>query len=199
MLASADRRLSRAIENGDLTAVRSALDAGAHPDRRGPNGERPLTAAAGAPRGTHLARAILQRGAQVNLMNAVWQTPLMIAAAQGRLAMARLLLKAGADADRVNRRQESALTYAVVWRRFKLVDILLQHGADVELPPPPGWSPLMYAALEGDSRVAALLLASGANPQRKDGYGRSARTIALERHPGAVIRLLADPQTCPSD
>jgi ankyrin repeat protein len=95
--------------------------------------------------------------------------------------------------NRVNRNRESALTYAVVWRRLKLVDLLLQHGADVELPPPPDWSPLMYAAFEGDSRVVALLLRSGANLERKDGYGRSARTIAHEAHRWAVFRLLERP------
>jgi ankyrin repeat protein len=110
MVAGANRQLSRAIENGDLAGVRSALDAGAHPDFRGPYGERPLTAAVVSPRGTHLVRALLQQGARVELMNAVWQTPLMIAAAQGRLPIARLLLETGANPNRVTcRSRERAM------------------------------------------------------------------------------------------
>lgn len=185
-----DHALFHALHDGRLHKIRSALAAGANPNIRGLDGERPLTLVARHARGSQIVKVLLEHGARVEFMNQVGQSPLMVAAAAGRHANARLLLKAGADVNRINRKRETALTYAVVWRRLKLVDLLLQHGADAELPPPPDWSPLMHAAFEGDLRIVAFLLRSGARPNRKDGYGRSARMIAQEGNRRAVIRLL---------
>jgi ankyrin repeat protein len=188
-----DSAIFHAIHNGGLRELRSALAAGANPNVRGLDGERPLTLAARHPRGARLVKVLLEHGARVEFMNAVGQTPLMVAVVARGRETARLLLEAGANVNRINRKRETALTYSVVWRRLKLVDLLLQHGADVELPPPPGWSPLMYAALEGDSRIVALLLKAGANRKRKDRYGRTAHMIAREAHRWTASRLLERP------
>lgn len=190
-MSQMDRVFVDALHEGHLHELRSALAAGADPNARGLDGERPLTLAAFHARGSRLVKVLLEHGARTDLMNDVGHTPLMVAAAAGRQTTARLLLEAGTDVNRVNRKRETALTYAVVWRRLKLVDLLLHHGADVELPRRPNWSPLMYAAFEGDVQIAELLLRCGANRRRTDGYGRSARMIAHEARRRGVMRLLA--------
>jgi ankyrin repeat protein len=174
-----DGHLSSALAEGDLVLAQAAIAAGANPNRRGPDGERPLTAAARWGGAAAVVKSLLARGARVDFMNATSQTPLMIASAAGRLAIARLLLGAGADADRANRNQETALTYAVVWQKPKLIELLLHAGADVEQRSL-SWSPLMHAANAGDPRAVALLLEFGADAGRTDQWGRTAYDIARE-------------------
>jgi ankyrin repeat protein len=185
-----DQWLTRALLDGDLELAQAALDAGAKPNWRGPYGERPLTAAARWGKGAGLIKGLLERGARVDDANATAQTPLMVAAAAGRVRTVRILLEAGADVDRVNRNRESALTYAVVWRKPKVVELLLGWGADAEQRELP-WSPLMYAANEHDAKAIRLLLAHGANPRRTDQWDRTAHDIAAQPRYGRTQRQLA--------
>lgn len=178
------------MREGDLELAQAALAAGAKPNRRGEDGERPLTAAARWAKAAGLVKGLLERGARVDSTNATGHTPLMIAAAAGSARTAGILLEAGAEVDRVNRNQETALTYAVVWRKPKLVELLLAWGADVEQREL-RWSPLMYAANERDPKSIALLLAFGADPRRTDESGRTAYDIASEPRYGRTSRALA--------
>jgi uncharacterized protein len=189
MVSLADHWLARALGEGDLVVARAALEAGAKPNRRGPDGELPLTAAARWGRGAGLVERLLERGARVDAANTTGHTALMIAAAAGRASTARVLVEAGAEIDRANRKQETALTYAVVWRKPKLVELLLGWGADVEQR---GlrWSPLMYAANERDPKTIALLLEHGADPRRTDEWGRTAHDIASEPRYGSSLEEL---------
>lgn len=199
MSGRADWKLIKAISEGDVVGARTALDAGAELNRRWPGrhpvtiranglwrGERPMTVAAShgnAP----VVRLLIQRGANVDLMNATWHTPLMLASAGGRSAIARLLLDAGADVNRMNRNQETALTYAVVWGQLRTVKLLLAYGADVE-ERRGGWSPLMYAANSEHPRIVEVLFEYGADPARRDRYGRTARDIAAQNPSGKIAR-----------
>ena len=191
MAGRADWKLIEAISEGDLVGARTALDAGAELNRRWPGkqpltvpanglwrGERPLTVAASHDN-ARMVKLLIERGANVDLMNQTWHTPLMIASGGGRLAVARVLLKAGADVNRMNRNQETALTYAVVWGQLRTVRLLLEYGADVE-ERQGGWSPLMYAANSEHPKVVETLFECGADPARRDRYGRTARDIAAQ-------------------
>lgn len=189
-----------AVSKGDVIGARAALDAGAELNRRWPGkhpltvaasglwrGERPLTVAAN--RGSApMVKLLIERGANVDLMNATGHTPLMIASGGGRSAIARLLLDAGADVNRMNRNRETALTYAVVWGQLRTVKLLLAYGADVE-ERQGGWSPLMYAANSEHPKIVEVLFEYGADPARRDRYGRTARDIAAQNPSGKIARV----------
>ncbi|MCB2101839.1 MAG: ankyrin repeat domain-containing protein, partial [Rhodobacterales bacterium] len=101
--------LAAAVEAGDLTAARAALDAGASADAPEPAKGKKATEQAGL-----LHKAVLSgsqpmvalltsRGADVNAPDLLGDTPLHLANHMGRGDIADTLRAAGADGDAINR------------------------------------------------------------------------------------------------
>lgn len=90
------------------------------------------------------------------------QTPLLIAAKNGRAGVAELLLAAGASVDRAEDRGHTALHLAAKCSHRSLTARLLAAGADKEAHAGPGaWTPLHYAAESGAVGPAEVLLDAG--------------------------------------
>ncbi len=165
------KTLLDAAVSGDLSLVRSLLQAGADPNLLVAGERTPLIQAAAA---GHLAvvRELLSKGADPNRTDR-------------------------ASSRRFPEIPRSPLGAASLFGDFEIVRLLLQSGAEVELAPRGDGTPLMWAAGAGHEAVAAQLLEAGADPNRIiRGDGTALIAAAGGGHQGVVEQLLdagADP------
>ena len=109
-------------------------------------------------------------------------TPLMIAAAHGRLDEVKELVAAGADIDAVdNVLVTPALGSAITNGRVKVVRYLLDEGASVD--PAGNNGPLRSALFLGSEEVVARLLAGCIDPNRPNKYKRLPLEVAINQFP----------------
>lgn len=103
---------------------------------------------------------LAQRKIDVNVTNAMDETPLMYVAVVGDTQRASRLIAKGAQ---VNRLGWTPLHYAASRGHVDTVRLLLKQKAIVNAPGPDGTTPLMMAAYGGSEDVIRVLLAAGAD------------------------------------
>jgi hypothetical protein len=148
-----------------------------------------------------LAKALLERGSDINAIDGDGLTALMHAAWQGNEAMVELLVKAGADASVKDRNGVTALSLACDAPNPRIINLLLEHdkakgaavllevckkdstemvkmlvenGADVNARDEDGATPLMFLAAAGELELIKLLLQKGAQINARDNKGVTA-------------------------
>ncbi|XP_029900743.1 ankyrin repeat domain-containing protein 34B [Myripristis murdjan] len=128
-------------------------------------------------------------------------SPLISAAALGKLRLVRLLLEGGAQVNGRNPRGETAILAACKALRgeptgpetVKLLTYLLQNKADPNAQDRAGRTPLMYACMErAGAQVASTLLAAGADPSMEDYSGASALVYAINAQHQPTLKVLMD-------
>lgn len=205
-----NRRLMAALQKGDLSEVKAAVEAGGDLDARmGPEHSYPiaLLAAAGEP-GQEGARIPLLRYVAEHVKDpgihdrGMGASLLMFAADVDDLETVQILVRRGADINyrtpaRGGMGGVNALWSAILYggghnlRLSKVAKFLIEHGADVNGADARGMTPLMSATLYGKAEVMEALLAHGADPSAKAPDGRTALDFARRsRHP-EVGSLLA--------
>ena len=126
--------------------------------------------------------ALLRKGADVSIANAVGVTPAYVAAENGNAAILRALLDAGAAVAAADTTGDTLLMAAVRAGNPEAVDLLLDRGANVNAAEPQyGHTALMWAARRNDAAMIKRLLAKGA---RLDATTRVGEKPAV-RPPGA--------------
>jgi cytohesin len=104
--------------------------------------------------------------------NSNWgDTPLHMAAQDGREEIARFLISRGADVNRANDRGNTPLHRAVEYSN--VVALLLDSAAKVDAADVQGRTPLHWAAMLPDKRSVVTLLDRGANPNARDHHGQT--------------------------
>lgn len=93
--------------------------------------------------------------------DALWRTPLLIAASKGDLAAYDILVKAGADIKVRDLASRSVLNHACASGKFAMVQKLLRRGADINDDTFGVSSPLFEAASRGHYEICLLLLEKG--------------------------------------
>jgi Ankyrin repeats (3 copies)/Ankyrin repeat len=163
-------------------------------------GDTPLHAAAAGYR-KNIALALIRNGADINARNRRGAGPLHYAADGGpvfrrwnpeaQAEMISLLIKNGASPDMLDKSGVAPLHRAVRQRCPKAVDSLLRNGAAVQLKNKSGSTPL-HLAVQNTGRggtgspeskrcqreIIELLVKGGADPQDKDGRGKTVRQRA---------------------
>ena len=163
-------------------------------------GDTPLHAAAAGYR-KDIAEHLLKNGANVAAVNRRGATPLHYASdghpssrawnPEGQAEMIALLIKAGADPNAVDKSGVAPLHRSVRQRCASAVDSLLRNGASVRLKNKSGSTPLHLAvqntgkggtgSLEAKAlqrEIIELLLKASANPNDRDGRGKTVRQAA---------------------
>ncbi len=178
-----------AIKHDDTQAIKALLVRGFDPNTIDPTGQCSLYLAL---RDASLKAAevlIDWPKTDVNRLNAKDESPLMLAALKGHLALAGKLIRRGAD---VNKTGWTPLHYAASGGQLPLISLLLENSAYIDAESPNGTTPLMMAAMYGTPAAVKLLLQEGADPQLKNQQGLSALQFAQRgNRPDSVEAIAA--------
>ena len=191
--ASPDDDLSQAASEGEVRAVRAALEAEADVNTSGYFGRTPLMEAAWKGH-TEVVQILIEAGAELDTGDMMWTTALGYAAGEGHTEVVQALLEAGADVNfQGDGEVWTALIHAAEGGHDEVVRLLVDAGALLELNRH-GTTALMYAAgLTGEGHIAVvqILLEAGAEVSWRDEDGKTALMYAKEAdHPDIVERLI---------
>jgi ankyrin repeat protein len=134
-------------------------------------------------------KALLTKGADVNMKDSRGATPLMYAAASGSAEVMKLLLDAGADVNARNSFGASALLWSA--GEIRKVRLLLDKGAEVNVATKQGRTPLLAAATyDGGEEVVKLLISKGADVKAVEGFQFTALGLAAGANDTDLVRFL---------
>jgi uncharacterized protein len=143
-----------------------------------------------------MVRALLKRGAKVNVANNYGDYPLTEAVKLGDVELVRVLLDAGANADSPSQDGQTALMLASSIGSLPIAEMLIKRGARVNAVEAfRGQDALMWAAAEAHPDLVDLLLKHGADVKRRAKYDDWPREMTSEpraqfRHGGGLTALL---------
>lgn len=108
-------------------------------------------------------KALLEKGAQVNLLDEYGYTPLIHAAATNRYDIASLLLKHNAETDLIDISGSTALHWAIDNNNMAICKLLLHYGANPNAYTANSQPALFYPILRKNKELVDILVAKGAN------------------------------------
>ena len=203
--------LQWAVYNGDVTAARRLLRAGANVALANNYGATAMSLAAEVAN-TEMLKVLLEAGANADSPNADGQTALMAVARTGNVAAAQFLLEHGATVDAKEKwGGQSALMWASARRHPEMMQLLISKGADVnarsidrdyqrhvtaEGRPKSldsgGLTPLLYAARENCIACVDVLLKSKVDIDLPDPDGVSPLLVAIMNANWDLAKQLID-------
>ena len=143
--ASGEKPLMIAARAGSLEAVDALLDRGAEVNYKAPGHGQSALMWAISEKHSHVAKRLVERGADIRARSTGGYTPLLFAARVGDLESAKALVDAGADVNDKTPDETSALVVAVVRGHTALAIDLLERGADPNASAP-GYTALHWAS-----------------------------------------------------
>jgi len=166
----------KAVQLDDVRTVQSLLQRGFDPNTVNPAGHSGLMLAVREP---SLKVAEFLTGwpqTKVEVRNDKDESPLMLAALKGHLALVKKLVERDAD---VNKTGWTALHYAASGGHLQVIDFLLENSAYIDAESPNGTTPLMMAAMYGNPESVKLLIQAGADLNVKNMVGMTALDFAV--------------------
>jgi uncharacterized protein len=187
--ASADAYVDffRAVSVDNERTVAELLGRGFDPNTKSESGQVALFLAMrdDAPK---VAAALLASPAlNIDAINAMGETPLMMAALKGRFDWARKLVERGA---KVQKPGWSPVHYAATGPSTELLAMLLDRGADINALAPNRNTPLMMAARYGPEDSVKLLVQRGADKKLINERNLSAADMARSGERAWLVPLL---------
>ena len=156
--------------------LKACLEAGADPNARDEDKERPLHWAAGLNENPAVVHALLDAGADPKTRDEDKWTPLHWAAASNEnVAVTEALIAAGANLDAPDEDGDRPLNLADVYNKNPAVSkALISAGANLKAREKYKWTPLhREAKFNADPAVIVALISAGADPQARDKYKRT--------------------------
>ncbi len=120
------------------------------------------------PANVDMLKAILDCGADVNLIDSNGWTALHHAAEKGDLKAATILLDSRANVNAFSNARKTPLHLAAFANRTEMVKLLLERGAAIEFESEEKCTALHFAAKKGSLECVKELLAAGANIYKQD-------------------------------
>ncbi len=176
-----------AIKRDSASTVRALLARGFDPNTVDPNGVPGLILAVREPSPRTLEVLLASPQLKVEVRNPLDESPLMLAALQGDLALVRKLIALDAD---VNKPGWAPLHYAATHGHLDVMRLLLEHHAYIDAESPNGSTPLMMAAGYGTPEAVQLLLDAGADPLLKNQLGLTAIDFAHRAERAESVALI---------
>lgn len=135
-----------------------------------------------------------QNAVKVEVRNRHGESPLMMAALKGQLALAKRLIERKAE---VNKPGWTPLHYAATNAdpvSVEMTRLMLEHHAFIDAVSPNRTTPLMMAAHYGHPDVVKLLLEEGADASARNEKGLTAIDFARGANRPAVVNIIASRQ-----
>ena len=123
---------------------------------------------------TEIVRALLEKGAEVNLRLTYGETPLILAVQRENDAVVRMLLDKGADVRAKAHDEMSSLMFALEKGNTVIAQLLIEKGADVNLRASNGYPPITLARSKKMDKIVALLLAAGVREPEDSSHAAAA-------------------------
>ncbi|KAK2746767.1 hypothetical protein FQN55_005494 [Onygenales sp. PD_40] len=138
------------------------------------------------------AKAMIDKGVEVNGKDASGHIALHIAASHGHGDVVKCLLESGADIEAKNGRGHAALHQAAARGQTAVVDLLIEYGTNLMAVNNNGHTAVHYAAAEGRADIVELLAVRGVELNVQNSLGESPLHQAAARgHDEAVEYLLS--------
>lgn len=138
------------------------------------------------------ARELLQKGVNVNALDANGHTALTVAIQEQSTKVLPIVLNArGINLSTPNKYGESPLMMAIFTHQTELAKQLINRGAATNKE---GWSPLHYAATRGNVEIMRLLLARDAYIDAKAPNWATPLMMAAQFGSEEAVRFLLDNQ-----
>ncbi len=176
-----------AIDRNDGPAVAGLLERGFDPNSRSPEGQVGLFLALQKESYDVVAVLMKSKDVNVNALNNVGESPLMMAALKGSLEWAQKIVQRGAE---VNKSGWTPLHYAATGPQPKVVSFLLDKGSLIDAESPNGTTPLMMAARYGEEASVRVLTARQADGRKKNQQGLDAAAFARLAGRAELAKLL---------
>jgi uncharacterized protein len=180
----------KAIEIDAAHIVNKLIADGFDPNQRDDNGQAPLFLALRGESHQVAAALLAHPKVDIDAVNPHGETPVMMAALRGNLALTRQLLDRGA---RIARDGWNPLHYAASGPEPKVVALLLDRGAPIDARSPNGTTALMMAARYGAIDAADLLVKRGADRNLRNDRGLTAVEFATAANRDELAQRLAKP------
>ena len=177
----------KALKMDDVSTVRQLLARGFDANTLDPQGQHGLLIAIKEPSPKVAKTLVNTPKIDLNLLNVLGESPLMLAALKGELELATQMVKNGAD---VNKTGWTPLHYAASNSQVSVVKLLLENYAYIDAGSPNGTTPLMMASMYGSPEAVKLLLDEGADPMLKNQLGLTALQFALRGIRPDAVELL---------
>ena len=177
----------KAVELDNVHMMRALLANGFDPNTFDDNGQAALFLAMQYGSLAVAELLLAHKSIEVDRVNALGETPVMMAALHGHGDWVARLLARGAA---LNRSGWTPLHYAASGPEPKVLALLLERGAVLEAAPANGTTALMMAAGYGAIDGAELLLARGANAGTRNAAGLNAADFARRAGRDALVRRL---------
>lgn len=177
-----------AIKHDNPDVIRTLLGRGFDPNTVSPGGEFGLILAIKEPSFKVVDALLDSPTTRVEVRTVKDESPLMLAALKGYLAVCQKLIARDAD---VNKPGWTPLHYAATGGHLDVIQILLDNHAYIDAASPNGSTPLMMAAMYGSTEAVQMLLDAGADPIVKNGLGLTAIDFATRVQNDAAIELIA--------
>jgi len=175
-----------AVANDRVDQVRDMVDRGMDPNTVSPSGD-PVLMVAIQTNSDGALNVLLKAGAKVDVVNRNGDSPLMVAALNGKLPLVKRLVTLGAP---VNRTGWTPLIYAATNGHSDVVAYLIDAGANVNAESPNGSSALMMATRGRFQSTVELLIAKGATVNHRNQDGATALTWAKTRDYSEIAAVL---------
>ncbi|MDD5030296.1 MAG: ankyrin repeat domain-containing protein [Rhodoferax sp.] len=164
-----------ALQQDDAQQVQQLLQRGFDPNTPNPDGQHGLLIALKAKAYKAAGVLAVWPKTAVETRTKADESPLMLAALVGQLALCQTLIEHDGD---VNKPGWAPLHYAATNAHLDVMQLLLEHNAYIDAASPNGTTPLMMAAQYGSASAVKLLLEAGADPTLKNILGLSALDFA---------------------
>jgi len=138
------------------------------------------------------ARFLIEKGADVNSLNANKSTPLHLASGMGHDKIAEILIDRGANINAVNKDGSTPIHYAAEKGMIKVVRLLLSRGADFDKKDGERNTPLHKAVGSGYTDIIMLLIERGSDVNIKNKKGETPLSRAKKLEFEDIVEILEE-------
>jgi len=189
-----NKQLVSAAQSGNVADVRSALEAGADVNVKGPYDWTSLMEAAEYG-DIAMIKLLLEYGADPDIRDNEGNTALMNACYGGYTETVELLLNCGVDPNIRNKDGATAFIHATWHGHTETSRLLLKYKADIDMADSRGDTPLMIACKNPDGKrdLITMLITAGANLEKINNCGMTALMyLARNGYTGLMKLLIKD-------